>query len=273
VRGRPLGSIQFTIPTWINQVISIEQPLETLIAGNKREPIRRKIRKLQKNGFSYRSSCAKEDFDLFYHRMYVPFVKSRHGEQALVASYPMLWDLWFKRRNGRLVLVTRDEKPLAGMICQVLRDTCYSIEGGVLDADSELFREGIWTFLNACIIDWGRNHGARWLNFGGTRAWCSDSVFESKRRWGARVVSRSRPVDIWTFIAQDIKPSLQAHLNRLGFISSRDGKFYRVYTRPSINNLPKKDVREMIDGATHYGLDGILAISANSGVERVWQAK
>lgn len=267
--GRPKGRVMFSVPAWINQIISIEQPLESIIAGNKREALRRNIRKFREAGFSYRTSYTKDDFHHFYHQMYMPFVKSRHGELAAIASYELQWNLWLNRKNGRLILITQNGKTLAGMICHISGDTCHSIEGGVLDADQDLFRRGIWAYLNACVIDWGHKKAAKCFNFGGTRPWQSDPVFESKRRWGARVVSRSRQTDAWAFVAKYVKPSLQEQLNRLGLICEKDGQHYRVYISYDANLSQASDDDNILCGAKRAGLHGVLALSADLKKSRV----
>jgi hypothetical protein len=261
----PAGAVTFSIPTWINQRISIDQPIDKLLSGKKREPMRRKIRKLREAGFNWRTSTSREDFDHFYQRMYLPFVRSRHEDGVIVSAAESFWELWLARRNGVLLLITDKDKPVAGMLCSIVDDTCYSLEGGVLDASPELFQRGVWSFLNAGMMEWGHQQGASYFNFGGTRSWRSNSVFESKRRWGSEVVERPRPVTSYTFVGNSIKPPLQSHINSIGFIGVKDGEAWACHLADDLDNVAGEQVEALIQQASKSGLAGVQLIGAEAG--------
>ncbi len=262
--NRPRAPITFTVPTWINQVLTIPESLETVLAGTRREDIRRRVNKLRKAGFTSRFSQSKHDFDDFYHRMYVPFVKTRHGDLASFTPYEVLWQWWFTSGRGGLILAMQDNKPVAGVICHVAEDTCYSIEAGVLEGDADIWQQGINGFLNWCVLVWGQKRGAKLLNMGGTRPWRSNGPFKWKARWGGRVVRRQRPYDTWTFLARNPSTPLQDRLNELGLISEVDGKFYSVWVNGGARSLAQTNVKQELIQAQKQGLDGLLVVSASS---------
>ncbi len=264
----PDSLLQFSIPVWLNQKIALEKPLSELVAGNKRQVIRRRIRKFQDSGMTLCITRQKQDFHLFYHQLYLPFVTARHGSNAVIAPYDVQWRLWLKPKSGRLFLIKRGDALVAGMICAVVGDTCHSIEGGVLTSDEELYRRGIWTYLNATIIDWAYAYGLRWYNFGGSRPWLTDPVFESKRRWGTRVAARLRPTNNWTIAARQMTTAMQACCNSLGLISELDGDHFAVLIDSngdvSDANYQTRAARAGLQGVKQFSsVDGEMKIIRN----------
>lgn len=266
----------FKVPSWINQVMRIDRPMKELLAGNRKEPVRRKIRKLKEAGFSSRITRDPVDFRNFYTSMYLPFVKNRHEGLAVVTSAEELWTLWIKKHNGVLVLVTRDGKDIAGMICSLVDDTCYSVEGGVLNADPELFRSGVWAYVNGACIEWGQNAGAKYFNFGSSRAWRSNQVFESKRRWGTQTTPKRRATPHCTFLAKTIKPQLKSFINDTGFICEYEDQLFGVRILDARCNLDELDgttIGELQREAQRYGMDGMLAATPEPVKHRYIPAK
>ena len=162
------------------------------------------------------------------------------------------------------MLVTQHDKPVAGVLCYVANDTCFDLERGVLEADPQLFKQGIDTMITWYALNWGRDRGAKIYDMGGTRAWRSNGSFNSKRRWGAQVVRHKFIYATWTFLAQNLPPSLQDHINKLGFISEIDGKFCGVLLISDTASITEADVNQELLAIKNRGLNGLVVISANS---------
>jgi hypothetical protein len=258
----PKAPITFAVPTWIQQTLTIPDPPEALISGKGFATERHRLNKAQRAGFSFRFSQSKADFGYFHHHMYLPYVKARHGYLALVAPHQDQWQRWFVR--GGLVLVTQHDKPIAGVLCYMANDTCFDVERGVFEADPQLFKQGIDTVITWYAINWARDQRAKIYDMGGTHAWRSNGSFNTKRRWGARVVKRKRIHGTWTFLAQNLSPSLQTRLNELGFISEVDGQFYGILLSIDPTSIAETDVDEKSSAMRRQGLDGLVVISANS---------
>ena len=258
---RPKAAISFTSPTLINQVIPIPKQLETALSGRKVAGIRRIVNRAKKLGFNYKFSQSPADFDNFHYNMYLPFIKSRHGDLATITPYEVQ-RRWFAK--GGLLLVTQHGRPVAGALCCIGDHTCYSIELGILGACPKLFQQGVTTIINWYKITWAHELGASRYNMGSASARCSDPVFTYKRRWGARVEERKRIYATFTFLASQLSIPLQNHLNKLGFISELDGKFYRVFLDNDIGCGKQTDVSKELSATKKEGLDGLAVVLANS---------
>jgi hypothetical protein len=251
----PQTAITFAVPTWINHSLPLPEPLESLLAGNQMRTLRNNFNRAQKSNFAWYYSRAKEDFDDFHYNMYLPYIKGRHGDRALIGAYEDQQQQWFAK--GGLLVVTQNNRRVGGVLCYVKGDTCYAIEAGVLHNDSNLLEQGIKVSMDWFTMNWARQQGAQFFNFGGTRAWRSDGVFFYKSRWRAKVIRRQKIVSAWTFLAQNLSPALQNHINKLGFISEIDGKFCAVLVNPDGASPDKKELSHI----AAEGLNGWLVVS------------
>jgi hypothetical protein len=258
----PKASITFTVPTWINQILALPEPLETLLSGKHIKSVRHNLNRAKRAGFSWYYSRSKEDFDHFHYSMYLPHVKNRHGQRALIASYKDQWQRWFTR--GGLLVVTQNNTRVGGLLCYVKGDTCFAVEVGVLDSDPDLIEQGIKISSDWFAINWAYQQGARVYDMGGTRPWRSNGVFIYKSRWRTKVVRRKKTYGGWTFLAQTLSPSLQDYLNKLGLIGEVDGKFYGVLLSADVASMPKAKVSKELSTAKKQGLDGVIVMSANA---------
>jgi hypothetical protein len=252
-----------TVPTWVHQILPIPEPPERLLGGGRVRSMRKIIHKAEKSGFSYRFSQSKADFDYFYYRMYLPYVNGRHGQSALVTRYDKQWKERFNR--GGLILVTCNDTPVAGALCYVADDTCYVIEGGILDNDPRLLQQGVNVLFTWYPLLWGHSQGAKVLDIGGSRAWCSNGSFIHKRRWGAQVAAPNEVYSNWTLLAQDLPVSLQDRLNQIEFVSERKGNFYSVLLKgDTIAVQEGPAVCAQLAKARKHGLAGLAVVSPYS---------
>lgn len=247
------------VPTWVRQIAAIPEPAETLIAGRKMHGTRHRIARATRDGFHYRFSQSLEDFDHFYHRMYLPFVKSRHNHLALVTPYERLRRKWFAR--GGLLLVTRHDVPVAASICYLSDNTCYSIEGGVLDADEQLFQQGVNVLFDWYTVKWGRERGATVYDMGGSRGWRSSGPFAYKSTWRTTVVRLSSVYSNWHVLGQCLSPALREHLNQIGFVSEIGGKFYGALFGEETNQPGEQELRRELAEVQQQGLAGLAVLS------------
>jgi hypothetical protein len=262
-RARWSAPIQFSVPSWLNQILAIPESPREYLKGKGREHVRRRVTRFENAGFTYRFTQSREDFDYFYYRMYRPLVSERHGQLASVARYPKQYEQFFSK--GGLIQILDKGRPVAGSICLVNGDTCHAIEAGVLDADRELIQRGVNVFMMWCVMVWGAKHGARILNLGGTRPFTSDGVFEFKRGCGARVAQRQRPYSVFSFRASAIRPELAKRINELGVICEIDDGFGVVRVLDHASSWAVQKVAD-IDEAGKSGLEGVLFLDGNGCV-------
>jgi hypothetical protein len=251
---KPTAAYSFTGPDWIGQIIDIPADPEDLLVGRRMRGPRRRIRHAEQNGFSFRHTRAKADFDYYYEHMYLPFVQTRHGEKALTSPYQDIYTRWFK--FGGLLLVTRNHQPVAGSLVLFAGDVSQGIEMGILHNDPQLIYEGINAIMVWSTILWSHQQGARRLDLGASHAWCENGSFDFKALWGARVARRGKITPDWTFSCSQPPESLRQRLNQIGKICRVDGKYYRAY----LPGLDESNLEENIQEALQHGLAGIAVV-------------
>ena len=141
---------------------------------------------LARHGLSLRASNEPADLEYFYQRMYVPYVRSRHGALAVVTPIEKI-RTWFK--DGFLQLVTREGLAVAGVLSEVDGDRLVALRLGILDADPALVRCGALTAIYLFQLQFAVNRGLREVDLRYSNPFLDDGVFRHKALWGARAVS------------------------------------------------------------------------------------
>jgi hypothetical protein len=254
--------ITFVVPSWINQEVHIPDPPDQLIAGKRYSTERNRLNKAKRLGFDYQFSQSQADFDYFHHEMYVPYSQTRHRDLAIVGQYQDQQKRWFSR--GGVVLISQENKPVAGVMCYLTNGICFDVSRGVLHADQELFRLGIDTIITWSVINWAHQQGAKVYNIGGARPRCTDGAFSSKRHWSAQVTRRKKIYPQWLFLAKDLSPVLREYLNRLEFITEIENNFYQVLLLNPGESLTQAEIDEKVGVAQQQGLAGIALVSSNT---------
>ena len=147
-----------------------------------------------KHGLEYRISSDLGEFEFFYHRMHVPHILKRYGELSNIESYEEMKEFFLK---GVLLLVTRDQKPVAGALCLVEDGTLIFRRTGVLDGDETHIDGGAQTALYYFQLRHANESGLRAVDT--MKSWpCLDGVYKHKRDWGAAELPDDE-ADTWVY--------------------------------------------------------------------------
>jgi hypothetical protein len=257
LRWRPKGAYVFTTPRWIRQVLDITRPADDILA-DMNQNTRRNLRKMTQQGFSYTFTQEPQDFDLFYHKMYRPYIQKRHGRRATQNEYEPL-RCQFER--GGLILVQQDQEPVCGMLCLTRGDICEAHQMGVHEDHLDQVKKGANVALWWFMMDWARRNNLCRFDFGASRAQTSNGTFNFKRQWGTHVYAMHDVHTEWVFYSENLSPALRDHLNELGFISAIDDRHYQVLLLNPEEQPGEADAAQKQKDAAHCGLDGVLLIS------------
>ncbi len=246
----------FTSFPVVRQVIDLTEPPEAYKSRLTRD-LRRRLKRIEMQGFSYEVSRRMEDFDHFYYQMYLPYVQGRYGERATITSY-RLARRYFER--GHLVLVRQNGHLVSGVLVYLEGQTYVATLAGVRKEFTHLARQGLTIAMYWFNICRAWQLGVSQLDLGRTRPRLGDGVFAFKRQWGSRVA----PVDnihvSWRFLAQHLNNDLCYHLNQQGFLALEDGRFWRVAVETDEIRLTEMERRRWERQAHHAGLAGLLVI-------------
>ena len=251
--------VKFVVPTWIEMLLPFSEPLESIIAGTKKQSLRNVINRFRRDGYSFVYGRREEDFRTFYDQMYYPFTTQKHAELASVRSFDVMYKMWGDK--GGILFIEKDGVKVAGALCFVFEDSCYGIVLGLSDVTEDLYRRGILSYIYWCTVQWGHAQGARQLNMGETRPCAAQGPYPYKIKWGAKAaLSRKGSLDYY-FLAKDLKPSLQDRINRQKMICKHNGSLHALFVQGSGQKVSAVEVRERFAQVETEGLRGIILAS------------
>jgi hypothetical protein len=248
----------FKVPSWVEQRITLPASAQQLSPGKR---TRSYIKRCTEGGYEYHYTQSQEAFDRFYHELYVPYVSTRFRDRVLVTPYEDL--NWLFRRGG-LFLVTLNQALVAGRVCYVRDETFFAADAGISLAGPNYWKQGGLASLDFYTMQWACERGLNIFNFGGTRSWYSDGVFNYKSLWGARASRRSKIYSSWTLMAQELKQPLRDRINEIGFISEVGDAFYGVHLTDEPGTSGREDIEAKLPRMRKLGLDGVLVVAPRS---------
>jgi hypothetical protein len=167
---------------YVSFSLDLRRSIEYILKKSSRRR-RRDIKKLESFNYSYTiSRDKKKDFDFFYQKMYLPYTQKRFKKAAKFETYLRLSALY--RRNGRIIFVRKEGKPIAGILFHMKGETLHALSSGVYEGDHDLVTDLAAQAALLFLIDWSKSKGMKSLDYGSTLPFFSDGIFSYKKEWG-----------------------------------------------------------------------------------------
>lgn len=259
VPWHPQARYVCTVEPWVRQALDISRTMDDILADMNRN-LHRNLRKVKNTGFTSEHTREPANFDVFYHRMYMPYIAQRHQDRAIISKY---YEIRRQFDEGGLMLVKHKEQLVTGVVYRIIGDTCRLGEMGVYEENSHLINRGAIVALYWFMIDWARRHGLRRLDFGGSRARLADGAFDFKRQWGTHLEATLTTHISWLFIGEVIAPDLCRFLNAQGFLGQLDGKWWTIMFETPEVHLAKEEVERTSRMARKAGATGVQILRHN----------
>ena len=148
--------------------------------------------------FTCRISNDPKDFELFYHRMFVPHIKIQFGSYADIDSYEEMRKSF---ESGFLLLLMSEGRAVVGYLCSIQDGVMSHRRTGVLEGDERYIRSGAQTALSYFQIRLACERGLRAVNLMMSNPFLNDGVYRSKREWGAEVSAATEDAHGESFLA------------------------------------------------------------------------
>jgi hypothetical protein len=195
------GRGAIVLPWWVQLELDVRGDWEDVVQRFHTTVRKQELRLVRKHGYEYVVSHSEKDLETFYHDMYLPSVKSRHGSLAIPSSFSETYQYF---RHGLLLMIKRDGRYVSGCICFPQQRVVKFGEVGVLDSDMQLMREGAQGAVYYALAHWANQQGYETVDFLGSWPFISSGLFWYKRKWGARVsISPDEHKRIWIRIQRD----------------------------------------------------------------------
>jgi hypothetical protein len=215
------------VPESIGSRLVIPNDLETLVRANR--SVKEDMRIVRRDGLTSEVSHDQNDWEIFYHTMYLPLMRRRHGDSAVIRNVHQLRRAF---RRGGLVWVRRGKDRIAGGLFEHRNDVLRWLALGTAGGDVTLMRRGALAALYYFEIKLAHERRCTAIDFGGTPPILNDGLLLYKKKWGIQFVeSSSTPYDLvirW----ESPNEQLTEFLTRTPVIVRRDGGLAGVTALP-----------------------------------------
>jgi hypothetical protein len=187
---------------------------------------RRDIRKINTLNYSY-AICrdSDKDFDLFYHRMYLPYAQSRFGKAAYLKPY--LESKTVFESNGGVIFVKKKNKLLAGILFNIQKKKLHAWSFGAHEGDQQLVEELAGEAALLFLIEWAKTQGIESLDYGVSLPFLREGIFTYKKEWGMSV-NEQRDNSICALKVNTVNECSLAFLEQNPFIVTDEGELKGV---------------------------------------------
>jgi hypothetical protein len=172
------------VPQWVRQSFDVPDTWEEVLAQFRKNTKKTDLRKVRKYGFTYRITKDEENYKIFYHTMYKPYLEKRFGDAVLIEPE---WKVLRQCRKGELMQIVRDDKVVSCVLLHLLNVRLAYVWVGVPDDLDPDLANGAFSALYYFTILYGYEKGCREIDFLGSRPLLNDGLFRYKRKWGMRV--------------------------------------------------------------------------------------
>lgn len=183
---RAFGQEYLRVPEWVGTRLRIPEDLEHLVRSG--GSIKRDMVLVRRHDYQPVVKQGAQDCEYFYHAVYRPFMRNRHGEMAFLRS---LEDLRRRAARGGVLWVQRDGKQVAALLYERKEEMLDLLALGTVEGNIHLEREGAIAALYYFILQWARDIGCTSLDFRGSRPSLSDGLLRYKSKWGVTLYEKA----------------------------------------------------------------------------------
>jgi hypothetical protein len=244
------------LPHYVHHILDVRGDWQEVQRRFRKTVHKNELRWVRKYGYEYDVSYDGQDFETFYHQMYVPTMKQRHGELTMLMSISEAYQYF---RHGCLFQVMRDGDWVSGVVCHSQHKTLSFDLVGVKNADLRLIHEGAISTLYYAAAHWTNRHGYEAVNFLGTGPYLGEGHFQHKRKWGTAVsVPPHLHRRIWIRV-QRSTPAVSQFLKENPFIViDEGGGLYGLIVLDDPHSVSAETVKEWEKSYAIPGLKGFL---------------
>jgi hypothetical protein len=167
------------VPEWIRMVAPVPATPDGFAGSSARSDLRR----IRKNGLTWRISHDPAELATYLRRDYYPYTRLRHGDDAFVLS-PRLMRRAFGR--GGLLWVEKDGVPLAGLVFEHASSMLRMSTVACVEADERHLRLGALAGVYLYSFEYARDRGFDALDMRGSRPCLGDPLFFVKSKFGGQ---------------------------------------------------------------------------------------
>jgi hypothetical protein len=261
---RPLSSQQaFIMPPLVHFILDVRGDWRDVKHRISHNVHRHEFRLMRKYGYEFEISHSDQDFEKFFHEMYLPTTLKRHKELANPESF---LDARLYFRHGLLFQIKRNGDWVSGGVCHLQRYMVNFRLMGVKDADIQLIHQGALSAVYIAVIQWANQRGFETVNFRACRSFIT-GLFQYKRKWGTSIILPPHQYKQIRIKVQRLTPAVRRFFqeNPCLVFDSKEKLYALVVTEDATNITP--EIKEELQ--KQYMTQGLSGIQIRSITELV----
>jgi hypothetical protein len=258
------------IPEWVHFTLDLTLPKEEIMTRFKKRNWNN-YRRIRKHPYSYEVVHDLNKLDFFYHRMYVPFIKSRYGDTDCLDSFTYMKSLI---HYGELLFVKLADEYVGGFLLNTAGPTPRMAFRGILDGRNEYIEKGISSAMYYFAICWAKEKGYKKLDFGHCRPFLEDGVLQFKRRWGMHIHRSPRVYRTMYLLLCSPNASLREFLINNPILCEDQGQLKGLLFSSQVSAHSEESIESLKSKYAMPGLDAFSVITFdNCGYSSIMKAK
>lgn len=264
VQWRFSGMYCIRVFPWLRALLGVSVSMDSAIKRMSRLR-KRDLSKAEKLNLGYGTSRDLANFEIFYHKMHVPFISERYLERARISPYEQQREVLEKR--GELLYVKFQDNLVTACLGTLRKygKTFSALHLGVHQDYTHLVKQGVITALYWHVINWAHSNQLSVVDFGLVRARLDDGLFSFKRQLGMWFEPDITHHTMWTFIGKGLPSTLLRHLNDLAFIAEVRREYRCIVFAGDGASLSDRELAQREKVSTQAGLDGLLVLQSHDG--------
>lgn len=170
---------QVQLPPWVNMTLRLPDNWEEVRSRFRPTTRNNDLRIIRREGFTCEATRDPAHILDFYHRIYVPSMRGRHNDGAVIAS---LAEVQRRARDGWLLQIMKDGQVVAAGVVYGSGGICFFLWMGVPEGRPRA--DGAPSALYYLGMRHAFDHGYRLIDFGASRPALDDGPLRFKRKWG-----------------------------------------------------------------------------------------
>lgn len=221
------------IPEFVTLNLETIESLENILSHFSKSA-KEDIRKIKKQNYTYEITDDPKKLDMFYYKMYLPYIKWKHGKNAVCSNYFVIRQLF--ESNNKLMLIKYKNEYVYGALFRVKNKKVIATYVGAIKEKNMLFKKGLGSASYYFLLLWAKENNIEKIDFGQTRAFLNDGVTRFKRKWGTAFEKIKTPIPNIYAIGTSTKSNLIQNLkNNDPFVYIEKNKI-----KTTINNEKSK---------------------------------
>ena len=181
------------MPDWVNMSIYLGDTWEETRQQFHHTLRRQDLRHIRIQDYRPDYTSDPRDIADFYERMFMPFMKSKHGAAMVKANKGQMIR---RGKKGALLRILQEDRVVAGGIVFPEDDVLYFLWIGMAPDCLENPPKAIISAVYYFGIQYAQELGCDVVDFTGTRAFFGDGAYRFKRKWGAGISDTFSPSSI-----------------------------------------------------------------------------